>query len=220
MLSVIIPTLNAAGCLGTCLERLGAAEEILVVDGGSEDATICIAEAAGARVIVSPKGRGLQLRTGGKAAKGDWLLFLHADTLLEAGWANAVEAHIAVSSRPACFRFRLDDPAWQARALERGVALRARLLGLPYGDQGLLVSRVHYGNAGGFRPIPLMEDVDLVRRLGRVRVLAADALTSAERWRRGGWLRRSGRNLGLLALYRLGANPERLARLYDHGVKP
>ncbi len=220
MLSVVIPTLNAASYLGTCLERLGGADEILVVDGGSEDGTLSIAEAAGARVIVSPKGRGRQLRTGGQAAKGDWLLFLHADTRLGTRWWDAVEAHIGGSSGPACFRFRLDDAAWQARLLERGVALRVRLLGLSYGDQGLLVSRVHYGSAGGFRPIPLMEDVDLVRRLGRVRMLPVDALTSADRWRRGGWLRRSARNFGLLALYRLGTNPERLGRFYDRGLKP
>jgi rSAM/selenodomain-associated transferase 2 len=215
MLSIVIPTLNAAAHLGACLERLGGAHEVLVVDGGSTDETIGLAEGAGARVIVSPKGRGRQLRTGALAAKGEWLLFLHADTLLGPGWREAVEAHMRSSSRPACFRFRLDDTAWQARTIERGVALRVAMLGLPYGDQGLLVSRIHYGNAGGYRPLPLMEDVDLVRRLGRVRQLHADAVTSAERWLRDGWLRRSARNLGLVALFRLGIPPERLARLYD-----
>jgi hypothetical protein len=125
-----------------------------------------------------------------------------------------VEAHIARTGKPACFRFRLDDPSWQARLIERGTALRARLLGLPYADQGLLVSRVHYGNAGGFKAIALMEDVDLVRRLGGVHILAVDAVTSAARWRRDGWFRRSGRNLALLALYRLGVSPDRLARRY------
>jgi hypothetical protein len=96
------------------------------------------------------------------------------------------------------------------------VALRVRLLGLPYGDQGLLVSRRLYDEAGGYRALPLMEDVDLVRRIGggRIEPLAVDATTSAERWRRGGWLRRSGRNLLCLALYRLGMSPERVARLY------
>jgi rSAM/selenodomain-associated transferase 2 len=215
MLSIVIPALNASAHLGACLSRLGAEAEVIVVDGGSSDETINIAEAARARVIVAPKGRGLQLRTGAQAAKGEWLLFLHADTRLENGWQEAVEDHVRRSSRPACFRFRLDDPAWQARVIERGVSLRLALLGLPYGDQGLLVSRVHYGNAGGYRALALMEDVDLVRRLGRVVVLGADAVTSAERWRRSGWFRRSARNLGLLALYRMGMKPERLARLYN-----
>jgi rSAM/selenodomain-associated transferase 2 len=215
MLSVIIPTLDAEAFLPECLGRLSQEDEIIVVDGGSRDRTAAIAEAAGARLIVGPKGRGIQLRTGARAASGDWLLFLHADTRLQPGWRQAVGAHIARTGKPACFRFRLDDPAWQARLIERGTALRARLLGLPYGDQGLLVSRVHYGNAGGYREMPLMEDVDLVRRLGGVRILPVDAVTSAVRWRRGGWFRRSGRNLALLALYRLGVSPERLARRYD-----
>ena len=216
MLSIVIPTLNAAAHLGACLERLHGAGEILVVDGGSTDETISIAEAAGARVIVSPKGRGLQLRTGAKAASGDWLLFLHADTRLGSGWIEAAEAHMSRSTRPACFRFRLDDLAWQARVIERGVALRVAMLGLPYGDQGLLVSRIHYGNAGGYRPLPLMEDVDLVARIGRrrLRALSPSATTSAERWRRDGWFARSARNLACLTLYRVGVTPTRIARLY------
>jgi len=215
MLSVVVPTLNAAAHLPACLARVRSAGEMIVVDGGSRDETIAIAEAAGARVIVAPKGRGPQLKAGGEAARGDWILFLHADTELGPGWAEAVEMHVQRSSHPACFRLRLDDPAWQARAIERGVAARVKLLGLPYGDQGLLVSRVHYRNAGGFRPLPLMEDVDLVRRLGRVKQMRADAITSAERWRRDGWLRRSSRNLLCLGLYSAGMSAERVARIYS-----
>jgi hypothetical protein len=98
--------------------------------------------------------------------------------------------------------------------IERGVALRVRMLGLPYGDQGLLVSRTLYDNVGGFRPLPLMEDVDLVRRIGRVRMLKADAITSAERWRRDGWFHRSGRNLACLGLYYAGVPTERISRFY------
>ena len=116
--------------------------------------------------------------------------------------------------RAACFRFRLDAGEWRARLIEAGVALRVRLLGLPYGDQGLLVSRRLYDKIGGYRALPLMEDVDLVRRIGRLERLGVDATTSAERWRRGGWVRRSGRNLLCLTLYRLGMSAERVARLY------
>ena len=214
MLSVVIPTLNAAALLPYCLQRLDGADEIIIVDGGSRDETIAIAEAAGARVIVAPKGRGSQLRAGEEAARGDWLLFLHADTLLGAGWREAAEAHAKRTTCPACFRFRLDDRSWQARMVERGARLRAALLGLPYGDQGLLVSRTHYRNMGGYRPLPLMEDVDLVRRLGRVRTLPVDAITSAERWRRDGWFSRSARNLACLSMYMVGVPTERIARFY------
>ncbi|RYJ04407.1 MAG: glycosyl transferase family 2, partial [Acetobacteraceae bacterium] len=113
-------------------------------------------------------------------------------------------------------RFTLDDPAPQARRLERLVAWRCRALALPYGDQGLLISRALYDELGGFRPLPLMEDVDLVRRLGRRRLAAlpVDAVTSAERWRRDGWWRRSARNLGCLSLYFLGLPPSLIRRLY------
>lgn len=217
MLSVVIPTRNAEADLPACLDRMREADEILVVDGGSSDATVTIAERTGARLIVAPKGRGLQLKTGAEAAKGDWLLFLHADTLLGDHWREAVAAHQAARPhKAACFRFRLADKAWQARWIERAVAVRVAVIGLPYGDQGLLVSRRLYDAVGGFRPLPLMEDVDLVRRIGRDRlsILAESALTSAERWRRDGWLRRSARNLFCLSLYRLGVPPERLARFY------
>lgn len=217
MLSVVIPALDAAETLPACLAAVGGAGEIVLVDGGSRDATVAIAEAAGARVIHSPKGRGIQLRAGGEAAGGGWLLFLHADTLPGPGWRSAAAAHMRDHpGTAACFRFRLDDPAWQARAIERGVASRVRLLGLPYGDQGLLVPRSLYREVGGYRPLPLMEDVDLVRRIGRrrLRVLDADAVTSAARWRADGWLRRSARNLACLGLYRLGMPPERILSLY------
>lgn len=214
MLSLVIPTLNAGAVLSDCLSRLREADEIVVVDGGSRDATIQIADGAGARVVVAPKGRGSQLRAGGEAARGDWLLFLHADTLLERGWREAAELQMDKPFRPACFRLRLDDDAWQARMIERGVAMRVKLLGLAYGDQGLLVSRRLYDNVGGYRPMPLMEDVDLVRRIGRVRMLPVDAISSADRWRRDGWLRRSGRNLACLSMYMAGVRPERIARFY------
>ncbi len=217
MLTIVIPALNAAATLGGCLKALDGAEDIIVVDGGSMDDTAEVARGAGATVIAAPRGRGLQLRAGAAAASGAWLLFLHADTRLGANWRAAVEHHIGTEpGKAACFRFALDDPAWQARLVELGVALRVRGLGLPYGDQGLLISRKLYAEVGGFRVMPLLEDVDLIRRVGRRRLslLEVAALTSAERWRRDGWLRRTVRNLCCLLLYRLGVAPARIARLY------
>jgi rSAM/selenodomain-associated transferase 2 len=222
MLSVVIPTLNAAAELPDTLERMRAADEIVVADGGSTDETAAIAERHGARVIRAPKGRGAQLAAGAEAARGDWLLFLHADTLPGHRWRAAVEAHRAAApGKAACFRFRLADRAWQARWIERGVAARVRLFALPYGDQGLLISRALYESVGGYRPLPLMEDVDLVRRLGRrLRQLGEAASTSSARWRRDGWAKRSARNLACLTLYSLGASPERLLRFYVRDRHP
>ena len=217
MLSVVIPALNAGAGLGACLATLGDADEIVVVDGGSTDDSAAIARRSGARVISAPRGRGMQLRAGAATARGDWLLFLHADTALGAGWRKAVAAHVAQAPALAgYFDLRLDDPAWQARLIERGVMVRALLLGLPYGDQGLLMSRRLYDELGGFRPLALMEDVDIARRIGRRRLrrLGATALTSADRWRRDGWLQRSARNLLCLMLYAAGMAPARIARLY------
>jgi rSAM/selenodomain-associated transferase 2 len=217
VLSVVIPALNAAGSLGPCLAAAREGDETIVVDGGSTDGSAAIALGHGARLVRSAPGRGVQLAAGAAAATGDWLLFLHADTRLAPGWREAAERHMSgEGGKAACFRLRLDAGEWQARLVEAAVALRVRLFGLPYGDQGLLISRSLYDRAGGFRPLPLMEDVDLVRRLGpgRIARLAAAASTSPERWRRDGWLRRSGRNLLCLALYRLGMSAERLVRLY------
>lgn len=221
-ISAVVPTLNAAAHLSRCLKALEEADEILVSDGGSSDETVTIAQASGARVIQGSAGRGLQLAGGADAARHDGLLFIHADTVLAPGAVRSAREHLARSPQPTCFTLRLDDQAWQARWIERAVAARTHMLHLPYGDQGLAVRRDRYLAAGGFRPMPLMEDVDLVSRLGPITMLPDEALTSAERWRHDGWLHRSARNLLCLSLWRAGVSPERIARLYHtrHPASP
>ena len=224
-LSIVIPARDAAASLPACLaaldegRRAGLVREILVVDGGSRDGTPDRARAAGAVILAAPAGRGAQLAAGAAAATGDWLLFLHADTLLSRGWAAPVAAFLTAPRNAATagyFALRFDDAGWAPRLLERGVALRCRWFGLPYGDQGLLLAAGFYRARGGFRPLPLMEDVDLVRRIGRSRLrrLAATATTSAVRYRRDGYAPRILRNVTCLALYYLGVPPRLILRLY------
>lgn len=218
-LAVIIPTLNACETLPATLASLGNDSAIIVADGGSTDGTVETAQAACAGVVGSAAGRGTQLIAGATAARANWFLFLHADTVLDPGWKAEVEHFTADprnAGRAAVFRFALDDASVAARRLERRVAWRVRHLGLPYGDQGLLMHREFYRALGGFRDWPLMEDVDLVRRIGRKRliVLESAARTSAERWRQHGWRRRSVRNLFCLSVYFLGVPPSLIARLY------
>jgi rSAM/selenodomain-associated transferase 2 len=228
MISVVIPTLNAAPTLLHTLAALvpalvqGVVQEAIIADGGSTDDTSIIANAAGTRVVEAPVGRGTQLDAGAAIARGDWLLFLHADTVLEPGWAEEAEAFMerVGSGRrrqaAAYFRFSLDDDGFMPRLVERLVGLRCALLALPYGDQGLLISRALYDRLGGFRSIPLMEDVDLVRRLKRREIvgLKSRAVTSARRYQTEGYFARGFRNFGLMVLYYLRVPPRVLARLY------
>lgn len=221
-LSAIIPTLNAAAALPAAVAALthwGGGLDVVIADGGSGDGTRDVAMALGARVVAAPRGRGPQLAAGAEAASGGWLLFLHADTRLGPAWPAAARAFMADPAnrgRAAWFRFALDDPDPRARRLERAVAWRCRTLALPYGDQGLLLHRDLYRAVGGYRPLPLMEDVDIVRRLGRGRLAALDvpAVTSAARWRRDGWTLRSARNLLCLSLWFAGVPPRLIAKVY------
>lgn len=230
-LTIVIPARNAAGSLGATITALGGSDapeaeivgdamlRIVVADAASMDGTAARARELGAAVVEGPAGRGAQLGLGAASASSDWLLFLHADTRLEAGWHDAAAAHMAAPEnlyRAAYFRFALDDTAPAARRLERIVAWRSRALGLPYGDQGLLISRALYDSIGGFRPLVLMEDVDIVRRIGRRRLAALDcrAVTSAARYHRSGYLLRPARNVFCLALYFLGLPQRLIARVY------
>lgn len=228
MITVVIPTLNAEGGLAATLTALvpavveGVVREVIVVDGGSSDHTLKIAEQAGVEVVAMGAGRGGQLAAGAARAKFPWLLFLHADTILEPGWEREASVFIdrvdAGKREPAAaaFGFALDDTGIAPRVVEAFVGLRSTLFRLPYGDQGLLISKQLYAEIGGHQPLPLMEDVDIVRRLRRRRMilLRPRAVTSALRYKRDGYTHRIIRNQLCLLMYFLRIRPDSIARVY------
>lgn len=226
-ISVVIPTLNEERLLLRAIDSvLPFAGEVLVVDGNSTDRTVEMAGGAGTRILTGLRGRGAQLNCGARAAAGDILLFLHADCALGPGAGPAITAAL---SDPAvvvgCFSLRVDsdDPALRWVAL--GSNLRARWLGLPYGDQALFVRRLDFEAAGGFRDIPLMEDVDLVLRLkrrGRIACLRETVTTSPRHWESRGPTWTTLVNWIAVALFLAGVPAERLAPLYwrMRGVAP
>lgn len=243
LLSIVIPVRRDAEALSRLLAQLPPQPDVQLIVTASDDHDESIPSAADGRAIEAsrpdvvwvhgPPGRGVQLNAGAARAEGRWLWFVHADSVLptefmaifrrlDAGGAAADTKAAPDAADPAVvggsFQFALDSAAWQARVWERGVALRVALLGLPYGDQGLFVRRDVFERMGGFRPIPLMEDVEFVGRMkreGRMVHLKVKVVTSARRWERDGWWRRSLRNLGLLALYYVGVTPDELARRYE-----
>lgn len=226
MISVVIPTLNAAGELPGTLAALvpaaidGLVKEVIVSDGGSGDATPEIAKAAGARFISCEKGRGGQLACGAALARGRWLLFLHADTRLDHSWADEAGAFIAEEDRAGVFTLKFDSNGRMAAIVASGAMLRTRLLKAPYGDQGLLISRPLYDSVGGFSDKPLFEDIDIIDRLVRkhgrrvLHVLKAQAVTSAARYQADGYGARVLKNLVCLMMYRAGVAPARIWKFY------
>ncbi|MFT3732290.1 MAG: glycosyltransferase [Hyphomicrobium sp.] len=226
MISVIIPARNAERTLAPTLSALvpaavdGIVKQVIVVDAGSTDGTAEVADQAGADVVTGVGLRGEQLAQGASIARFPWLLFLNADTVLEDGWERSAMSFmrdIDVGERSmaaGAFKFRLDDNGLAPRLLEAFVQLRCKLLRVPNGDQGLLIPRQLFDAVGGYRNLPIMEDLDLARRLGRRRLalLDAKAVTSPERYRRDGYF--SFRNPICHMLYRIGLPIGMIARLH------
>ena len=219
-LSVIIPTLDASVALPQTLSALmegleaGLVRELIISDGGSGDATRAMADEVGAVWVSGAPSRGGQLRRGVAASGGAWLLVLHADTVLPEGWSGVVGRQMS-RGRPGYFRLGFDAEGLAPTLVAGWANLRSRMFGLPYGDQGLLVSRSEYDAVGGYLDIPLMEDVAIARALGRrLEGMPLRVRTSAARYARDGWMRRGMRNLMLLLRYLCGARPERLRARY------
>ncbi len=216
-ISVVIPTLEEALRIVRTVESVVAPGiEVIVVDGGSRDETCRLARDAGARVLVSVRGRACQLRLGGEKSTGDVVVFLHADTRLEFGWQEAVRRAV---SDPECaggaFAFRFAERGLRERWIERGVALRVALFRLPYGDQALFVRRNVLERMGGIPIVPMMEDLDLVRaikRAGRLQMLGLTATTSSRRYLRRGALRTVLQHQRALLGWWLGSDRARLAK--------
>lgn len=219
LISVIIPTLDEAPSIWRTIASAQEADvEIIVADGGSADATVALARAAGARVIVAAGGRAAQQNAGAAASRGEALLFLHADTVLPSGWTEQVRAILA-EPRVAlgAFRLAIGGATVAERLIACGANWRSRWLALPYGDQGLFMARASFEQLVGFRPLPIMEDWDLARRARRRgRVVLADSavMTSPRRWRKLGPVRTTLVNALVVAGFRLGVPPHRLARFY------
>lgn len=218
-ITVIIPTLNEEGVLQSTLESCcGPGVERIVVDGGSTDRTAEIVSSSGAAFYREHGGRARQLNVGAEHANGELLLFLHADTTLPVDFQSHVVSTLRRSGTAAgAFRLRIAGSGWSLRVIEQVANLRSRFLQLPYGDQALFMSAERFRREGGFQPIPIMEDFDLVRRLrraGRIRIAPASVQTSARRWlRRGPW-RTTLTNQLMILRFLAGADLDELAAYY------
>lgn len=221
-ISVVIPTLNVGSSLGRTAAALGEGleagliHELIVSDAGSHDTTRAVADALGARIVTGAPSRGGQIKRGVAAARGAWILVLHADTVLEPGWTEAASVRLRDPAKAGYFRLRFRAKGIAPTIVAGWANVRAHLFGLPYGDQGLLIHRDLLTKVGGVPDQPLMEDVALARALrGKLAVMDAVAATSASRYTADGWFRRSVRNGITLIRYLAGTPPNRLLAGYD-----
>ena len=220
ILSVIIPTLNEADQISHSIASLPRSPEIeiLVADGGSRDGTLEIVRSSGAEAIQAPSCRAIQMNLAAQRARGEILLFLHADTQLPFGFQPLIEQALAPADVIlGAFELAIAGPGALLRGIERVANWRSRLLSAPYGDQALFLRRATFIELGGFRPIPIMEDYDLVLRAGRegrIAIVPAAVQTSARRWVRKGIIRTTLMNWLLVCGFHLGVSPARMARWY------
>jgi rSAM/selenodomain-associated transferase 2/rSAM/selenodomain-associated transferase 1 len=222
LVSIVIPVWRDEPALRRTLQHLNAPEhvEVIVASAFDDEPRYQTLRERYPRVrwTSAPRGRAVQMNAGAALASGRWILFLHADSELPADWHGQIKALDPREDVIAgAFRLALDSAAWQAALIEAAVRLRVAVFGLPYGDQALFVRTQVFRAIGGYRDLPLMEDVEFVRRVrkvGRVFHSPSTVLTSTRRWERDGWMRRSLQNVGLATRFLLGASPARLAQKY------
>lgn len=211
--SVVIPSLNEEARIGAAIDSAFAAgaAEVIVCDGGSSDATLAVAKAHGARVLACEPPRGRQLNRGAEAATSEYLIFLHADTTLPPDAAAAV---IASGADFGGFRLAFTEPALKLRIAAMMINLRTFLTRCPWGDQAQFIRRQRFLAAGGYRELAIMEDYELARRMRRGVILPQHVRTSGRRFLQKGVLRTALINWRVIMLFRRGADPEELARMY------
>lgn len=220
-LSVIIPTLNEASCLRECIQSLGPLDdalEIIVVDAGSFDGTLEIAKKGATKTFVGNAGRALQLNAGAAIASGEYLLFLHADTVLPVGYRDSITESLSGNNIAGAFRLGISGNSFGLRIVEWGANARSRLVKSPYGDQGIFLRASTFFEFRGYRHLPIMEDFELVQRLrrsGNIRLVGQSILTSGRRWKKKGIIATTLLNQLCIVAYKLGFSEERISRLYN-----
>jgi rSAM/selenodomain-associated transferase 2 len=220
-ISVIIPILNEAKVLETTLSQLQpelGPHELIVVDGGSTDTSVRIAEKYG-KVVISERGRAKQLNTGAAAATGEILIFLHADIWLESGAFAAVTTALSSGYVGGGFRQKIDGESGLYRLIEIAGDIRGRYLKIFYGDSGIFLARTNFEKIGGFPDVPILEEMEFskgLQRLGKTTLLTPYIHISARRWEARGIVRTTLNNWVITLLYFFGVSPEKLARLYSH----
>ena len=214
--TVIIPAIDEAGRIAAAVDSAFAAgaAEVIVADGGSEDGTVAVAEAHGARVVTGERMRSRQCNRAASLATGDCLLFLHADTQLPAGACHAVSDALAEGADFGGFRLRFAERSWRLRLAAALINLRTRWTRAPWGDQAQFLRREDFLRDGGFREIPIMEDYELAARMKRRVLLPLTVTTSGRRFLRKGLWRTAATNWRIIVAWRMGADAEELARIY------
>lgn len=220
-ISIIIPTLNEAANLATTLylAQQGYDIEIIVVDGGSQDQTVAIAQSLRVQILSATLGRANQMNAGAKIATGDILLFLHADTRLPWGFDTAIRQNLENDSQlvAGAFELQIDDSRWIFRIIEKLVNWRSHFFSLPYGDQAMFLKTKTFWELGGFANLPIMEDFQLVQRLqkqGKIAIIPLPVVTSARRWQKLGVCKTTLINQLIIIAYFCGVPPQQIAQWY------